>query len=484
MALIRFGIHCPCQRALWASIGVLFLAAGTAVAQQKEQAVSPASRSRIDLTIYNGNLALVQDHRNVRLKKGINRLALSGVSPSMQPATATVTAHAKQPVTLIEQVFAFDLLTPETLLKHSIGRMVRIIKTHPTSGKESPVPAKVLSTRNGVVLKIGNQIETGIPGRIAFDSLPATLRERPTLLATLRSSAKIKARLDIRYLTGGLNWQADYVAELNPDDSTLAIQGIATITNNSGAAYEKANLRLVAGQVNRRRIAARPNVRALPTKQVAPAATGVTPQAAQDMHLYPIERKTSIGDRETKQITLFRAAAVPVTKEYRILGDRTFYTRRYGNALVVNAETFLKFKNDKASGLGLPMPAGVVRVYAPARRAATVFLGADDLRHTAKGEEIELRLGRAFDITATRRQKSFRKQGLPKNAYEAVQEIAVRNATPRTVTVILVERIPGDWKILSASAKHDKPASDRAEWRITLPPQGVKTLTYKTRVQL
>ncbi len=465
-------------------LAVLIAATGPAVAQQPEQTVSQASRTRLDLTIYNGNLALIQDQRRVKLKKGVNHLALSGVSPSMQPATAAVTARAKQPVTLIEQTFAFDLLTPEALLKHSVGRKVRIIKTHPTTGKESQVTATVLSTRNGVVLKIGDNIETGIPGRLAFNSLPKTLRERPTLLASLRSKAATTARVDIRYLTSGITWQADYIAELNAQETAIALQGVATITNNSGVSYKKAALRLVAGQVNRRQVPTRPNVRALAAKPAATVAGRAAPQQVSDLHFYPVDRQASIGDRETKQITLFRAPNVPVTKEYRILGDGTFYTRRFGNALVVNAETILRFKNVKSGGIGLPMPAGTVRVYSGARKAATIFLGEDGLPHTANGEEIELKLGRAFDITATRRQKDFRKQGLPKNTYEAVQEIEVRNATENPVAVVLEERIPGDWTIVSSSAKHKKPASDRAEWRITVPAQGKTVLSYKARVQL
>lgn len=465
-------------------LAVLIAATGPVAAEQPEQTVSQATRTRLDLTIYNGNLALVQDQRRVKLKKGVNHLALSGVSPSMQPATAAVTARAKQPVTLVEQTFAFDLLTPEALLKHSVGRKVRIIKTHPTTGAESQVTATVLSTRNGVVLKVGDKIETGIPGRLAFNSLPETLRERPTLLASLLSKAATTARVDIRYLTSGITWQADYIAELNAEETAVALQGVATITNNSGISYKDATLRLVAGQVNRRQIPAQQNVRALAAKSAASVAGRAAPQQISDLHFYPVDRQTSIGDRETKQITLFRAPDVPVTKEYRILGDGTFYTRRFGNALVVNAETILRFKNAKSGGLGLPMPAGTLRVYSSARKATTIFLGEDGLAHTANGEEIELKLGRAFDITATRRQKDFRKQGLPKNTYEAVQEIEVRNATDNPVTVVLEERIPGDWTIVSSSAEHEKPASDRAEWRIAVPAQGKTTLSYKARVQL
>jgi hypothetical protein len=467
--------------ALIAAVG----AALPAAAETAERDAAPADRTRMELTVYNGNLALVRESRKVTLTKGVNRLALTGVSPSMQPATASVTAQAQKPVTQIDQTFAFDLLTPEALLRHSVGNTVRVIRTNPATGEEKTESATVLSARDGVILKIGDRIETGIPGRIVYDTLPPTLREKPTLIATLDSQAAQPATLDLRYLTGGVSWQADYLAELDKDGASLSVQAVATLTNNSGAAYEDATLRLVAGTINQGPVGFRADMmRGAAAKEAMVAAAPPVPsQPVGDMHVYPIPRKTTLADRETKQIVLFESAHVPVVREYRFVGNGGYHLRRMPEPVTVNAERLLRFKNDKPAGLGVPMPAGIFRVYGGAGDAAGTFLGADHIQHTAVGGDVVLDLGRAFDISARRVQADYRTQGLPKNASESTQEIKLKNASERAVTVKVVEHLPGDWQILKSSQPFKKTASDQAEWSIELPAGGERTLTYQARVQ-
>lgn len=455
-----------------------------ATAQPAERAAAPQDRTTMELTVYNGNLALVRETRRVDLTKGVNSLALTGVSPAMQPATASVTVQAQKPVTLIDQTFAFDLLTPEALLRHSIGNTVRVIRTNPATGEETTESAKVLSARDGVILQIGDRIETGIPGRIVYDALPPTLREKPTLLATVEAAAAEPATLDLRYLTGGVSWQADYLAELDKNGASLSVQAVATLTNNSGAAYEDATLRLVAGTINQGPVGFRPEMmRTMAAKDMAAAAAPVPSQPVGDMHVYPIPRKTTLADRETRQIVLFESARVPVAREYRLVGNGGYHVRRVPEPVTVNAERLLRFKNDTAAGLGVPMPAGTFRVYGGTGDTADTFLGADHVQHTAAGGEVVLDLGRAFDITARRVQTDYRTQGLPKNASESAHEIELRNASARAVTVKVVEHLPGDWEILKSSQPFKKAASDRAEWSIEIPANGERTLTYEARVQ-
>ncbi|MGH6618453.1 MAG: DUF4139 domain-containing protein, partial [Alphaproteobacteria bacterium] len=289
-----------------------------AAAQPAERAAAPQDRTAMELTVYNGNLALVRETRRVSLTKGVNSLALTGVSPAMQPATASVAVQAQKPVTQIGQTFAFDLLTPEALLRHSVGNTVRVIRTNPATGEETTESAKVLSARDGVILQIGDRIETGIPGRIVYDALPPTLREKPTLLATVEAAAAEPATLDLRYLTGGVSWQADYLAELDKNGSSLSVQAVATLTNNSGAAYEDATLRLVAGTINQGPVGFRPEMMRTMAAKDAAAAAPVPSQPVGDMHVYPIPRKTTLADRETRQIVLFESARVPVAREYRL----------------------------------------------------------------------------------------------------------------------------------------------------------------------
>lgn len=471
------------MRTLAASVALSGAVATAAFAQQTERTADPADRTLIEVTVYNGDLAMVRETRKASLAKGQTRLALPGVSPAMQPATASVALHSNKPVTFVDQTFAFDLLTPESLLRHSVGHTVRVIRTNPATGEETVEIAKVLSARNGVILQIGDRIETGIPGRIAYDSLPPGLREKPTLFAIFESPAETTATVDLRYLTGGLTWQADYIGQLDKTGKVLSLKAVATVTNNSGADYEDASLRFVAGTINQGPPPARPMLKGMVAERAFAAAAPVPQAPVGDMHLYPIPRMTTLNDQETRQIVLFQSDHVPVAKEYRIVGNSNVYMRQAGEPLTMHAERLLKFKNDKQSGLGVPMPAGTVRVYGATEAVSDTFLGADQIGHTATGEEVTLSLGDAFDITAERRQTDFKTQGLPKNTFESSYEVKLRNADDKPVTVKLIEVLPGDWEILSESYSHKKATSRRAEWDVAVPASGQATLTYTVRVQ-
>ena len=211
-----------------------------------------ADQQSVAVTIYNENLALVKDQRRVMLDAGRNKLALREVSGRMRPETALLRSLSHPgALSLVEQNFDFDLLTPAKLLEKYVGRSVRIVRTHPTTGAESIETATVLAATSGVVLRIGDRIETGLPGRIVYDGVPANLRDRPTLVTELDSARAGVQNVELSYLSGGLAWKADYVAELNSADSALDLNGWVTLTNTSGTAYPNAKLQLVAGDINR-----------------------------------------------------------------------------------------------------------------------------------------------------------------------------------------------------------------------------------------
>ena len=209
-------------------------------------------QQEISLTVYNQNLALIRDVRVVPLQKGVNRIAVREVSAQIRPETAIITnLNSPSALSLLEQNFDYDLLTPQQLLQKYVGRQVKVVKTHPTTGAEKELAATVLSANNGVVLKIGDRIETGIPGRIVYDQVPDNLRDRPTLSILANSKLSNKQTLELSYLSGGLGWKADYVAKLDQDDRFLDLNGWVTLNNQSGASYKNAKLQLVAGDVNR-----------------------------------------------------------------------------------------------------------------------------------------------------------------------------------------------------------------------------------------
>src|SRR5437773_4826962 len=279
-------------RKLYAAVAAALATCPLAHAAVEEMPSTLKDQQSVAITIYNENLALVKDTRRVALDAGANRLALRDVSGRMRPETASLRSLTHPgALTLIEQNFDFDLLTPAKLLEKYVGRTVRVVKTHPTTGAESVETATVLAASNGVVLRIGDRIETGLPGRIVYDGVPANLRDRPTLVTELLSARAGAQTLELTYLSGGLSWKADYVAELNGADSALDLNGWVTLTNTSGTAYPTPELHLVAGDVNRVRDELR--TAALTGKMraaEAPASRQMTQEALFEYHLYTLQR--------------------------------------------------------------------------------------------------------------------------------------------------------------------------------------------------
>src|SRR5688572_24871720 len=389
-----------------------------------------ADQQSVAVTIYNENLALVKDQRRVSFETGRNRLALREVSGRMRPETALLRSLSHPgALTLLEQNFDFDLLTPQKLLEKYVGRQVRVFRVNQKTGEESFETATVLAASSGVVMRIGERIETGLPGRIVYDSVPANLRDRPTLVSELDVARGGSQAVELSYLTGGLSWKADYVAELNGADTSLDLNGWVTLTNTSGTAYPNARLQLVAGDVNRVREELRLASRRAHQEdaKMTVAANGMAQESLFEYHLYTLARPTTIADRQTKQVALLSAAGVPVTKELLLQGSDYYYRSSVGGiGQKIKVGVFVQFENRESARLGLPMPKGVVRVYKKDSAGNAQFVGEDRIDHTPKNEKVRLKLGEAFDVTADKKQTDFRARG--SHIYESAYEIVLRNA--------------------------------------------------------
>ncbi len=443
----------------------------------------------VAVTIYNGDLALVKDQRKVKLQNGLNNLALRDVSAQIRPETALLRSisHAGSFSTL-EQNFDFDLLTPEKLLEKYVGKNVLVVKTHPTTGAETTEQATVLSANNGVVLKIGNRIETGIPGRIVYADVPANLRDRPTLVTKLNNKNAAEQTLELSYLTGGLDWKADYVAELSPKEDSLDLSGWVTLTNTSGATYNNAKLQLVAGDVNRVQQYRQPMVKAMRMDaMVAEASAPMAEESLLEYHLYTLDRPTTIAENQTKQVALLSASGVPARKELLLGGADYYYSSSYGDlGQKMKVSVFVEFDNKEAAKMGIPLPKGTMRVYKKDSQGNAQFVGEDHIDHTPKNETIRLKLGEAFDVTADKKQTDFKTLPRPSkgnSAFETAYEIVLKNAKKERVTVTVQEPIPADWKILSESHASTKATSNTAVWKIDIPAEGKTTLTYRVQVK-
>ena len=456
-------------------------------APAKERLSSLKDQQEVAVTIYNDNLALVKDQRRVSLERGNNRLAWRDVSAQIMSETALLRSMGGgEGISLLEQNFDFDLLTPQKLLEKYVGKTVTVIKTNPATGAESSETATVMSTNSGVVLKFADRIETGLPGRIAFGSVPENLRDRPTLVISFDSLNAGEQPLELSYLTGGLAWRADYVAELSPRDDRLDLNGWVTLTNQSGIGYPNAKLQLVAGDVNRVRPEMRYRDVAMPMAKSAPAPAPMAEESLFEYHLYTLDRLTTIAENQTKQVALLSAARIPTVKELQLLGRDYYYRSSYGDlGQKIKVGVYVEFEN-KGDGLGVPLPKGVIRVYKKDSKGNAQFVGEDRIDHTPKNEKVRLKLGEAFDVTADKKQTDFKKlggSGRYDYVYESAYLIELKNAKDEAVTVKVMEPLPGDWDILDESHPHKKETSNTVVWRVNVPAGGKTQLSYRVRVR-
>ncbi len=470
------------------SLAVLLLGLAGAAWAVEEQSTQLSDQTALAVTIYNSDLALVKDARKTGLRQGENRLAWRDVAAQIQPETALLRRTEGAGLTLLEQNFDFDLLTPQKLLEKSVGETIRVIKTNPLTGVESTEYAQVLAANSGFVLKYADRVETNIPAnaRLAYGTVPQGLRDRPTLSMTFQNPKAGPAELELSYLTGGLGWKADYVAELTGQEDSLDLNGWVTLTNTSGTAYPNAKLQLIAGDVNRVQPEYRPAPKMRDMMVMAAAAPAMEQESLFEYHLYTLNRPTSIENNQTKQVALLSASQVPVGKEYLLRGGSYYYQGQYGDlGQKLKAGVFLEFDN-AGDSLGIPLPKGVVRVYKKDAAGRAQFIGEDRIDHTAKGEKVRLKLGDAFDINADKKQTDFQRlanYGRSGGLIETAYQLEIRNAKSEPVKVKVVEPMPADWQMVSESLPHTKESAHTAVWEVTVPAEGKTLLTWRVRIK-
>jgi len=448
-------------------------------------AAAPVSVTRDDqrevmVTIYNGNLGLVKDLREVRFPSGQSEVQFMDVAALIDPTTVHLKSTTDAPgLKILEQNYEYDLLTSQKLMEKYVGRKVRLYQNDGTYHD-----ATLLST-NGPVFEINGQIHMGHYGRLVLPSLPENLVSKPTLVWLLRNQTSRPQRIEASYLTGGITWKADYVMVLNAADTLSDLTGWVTIDNKSGATYGNAALKLVAGDVNRA-AEARPDQRMLElaAKAASPATANhdFASEGFFEYHLYTLDGRTTIKDNQTKQLSLLAASEVPVTKELIYYGAADYYRNAYG-VPVSNQKVavYLEVKNSKENRLGLPLPKGKVRVYKADASGSQQFVGEDWIDHTAKDESVKIKLGNAFDVVGERTQKEFKK--LASNLYEVEWEIALRNHKTEAQTVTVIEPVPGDWQVLSSSHAYEKLQAHTLKYQIPVPKEGATKLAYRVRIR-
>jgi hypothetical protein len=307
-------------------------------------------------------------------------------------------------------------------------------------------------------------------------------------VVSLVNPAAVPQSVELSYLTGGLGWRADYVAELNRDETALDLSGWVTLTNQSGTTYRNALLQLVAGDVNRVREEMQ---RRGDVVMAAGMAKETAPQMREESlfeyHLYTLQRPTTVKDNQTKQVSLLNASGVAIDKEFRLQGSPYYYRGQQGDSeQKIKVGVFIEFANRKSDNLGMPLPKGIVRVYKQDQQGRPQFVGEDRIDHTPEQETVRLKLGDAFDVTADRKQTDFRKLGGDSRynyRFESAYRIQLKNAKEQEITVTVAEPVPGDWRMLQESHPHAKAAADTALWKIRVPARGEAVLTYRVEVR-
>jgi hypothetical protein len=440
--------------------------------------ITREARRDVMLTIYNGNLGLVKDTREIRLGSGTIEARFMDVAALIDPTSVHLKSLTDPAgLRILEQNYEYDLLSSEKLMEKYVGRKVRIY--HGATYQE----ATLLSTR-GPIFEIAGQIYRGEPGQVVFPSLPDDLVSRPTLVWLVRSASPTPQRVEASYLTGGITWKADYVMILNPADTRADLTGWVTIDNRSGATYEDAALRLVAGDVHRAASRMEPR-RALEAAAQASAGAALRDFRAEgffEYHLYALDGRTTVRDNQTKQLALMSAPEVPVDKHFIYYGAADHYRTRYGEP-VSNQKVgvYLEIKNAKDRGLGLPLPKGKVRVYKADGSGSRHLIGEDWIDHTPRDERVKIKMGEAFDVIGERTQKDWRK--IASGLYEVEWEIGLRNHKREDVTVQVVEPVPGDWEVIHSSHPHEKVEAHTLRFRVPVPKDGAAKITYRLRLR-
>ena len=440
----------------------------------------------VEVTAYNEDLGLIKERRRIQLPQGTTELRFMDVAGKINPATVHMQSLTDPKALLVlEQNYEYDLLSPARLLDKYVGQEVKLYSKNPYTEREETVTAKVLSNNEGnPVFQFGNEVTFGHPGRVIFPQVPDNLIAQPTLVWLLRNEMAKTQDIEVAYLTGGIGWRADYVLVLDEKDRVGGLSGWVTLNNQSGAAYPNAKLKLVAGDVNRVReeLAGRGDA-VYKARMMEAAAPQFREQAFFEYHIYTLERPTTLKDNSTKQISLLNTPAVKVGKEYRLYGEDHYYRGPYGNPeQKKKVSVFIEFENAKQNGMGMPLPKGIIRVYKHDADRSLQFTGEDTIDHTPKDEKVKIKLGEAFDVTATRKQTDWKK--IASDTYEAAFEIALRNHKAEDIAIRIIEPVPGDWQLLSASHKAVKAGSSQLEMNVPVQKDGETVAAYRIRFRM
>ncbi|MGA9583354.1 MAG: DUF4139 domain-containing protein [Allosphingosinicella sp.] len=437
-------------------------------------AVAQPEPGNLAVTIYNQNLALVQDTRQLDLPAGRSRQEFPNVSGQISPETVTLSG---QGVGIVEQNFDFDLLSPSKLMEKAVGEEITLLRTNPATGAETRERAKVLAVNGGAVLQIGDRIEVlrddGLPVRAIFDRVPENLRARPTLSVTLESARAGSRPVTLSYLTPGMSWKADYVTLFDEAAGKIDVQGWVTLTNTTGTTFDNADTLLVAGDIGGRGgyDSYGGGYRPPPPPGNRPGTETPGRESLGDFLLYPLKERTTIANQQTKQVSFLDVAGATGRRGYVF---RNSWMGTLDQAASV--DTVLIFSSSRNQGLGDALPAGTVRVYMKDSRGNAQFIGENRIGHTPMGSDVAITTGQAFDVKV--QPVVEKRERMSSDRWRTTMRYTLTNARPRPATVDVIQAgLWGDVRIAQESLKSMRRSADEAMWRVTVPANGEATVT-------
>lgn len=454
----------------------------TSVATAADITVKADATKNLTLSIYN-NTALIRDVRSVELPSGKSSVLFNGVSEQIKPESVIVNAEG---VVLSEQNYNFAMLSPENVAKENIGKVVKTVIWDENKAKNVYDKARVLDVYAGrPILQFGYGVEFDFPGRIIWDTLPDNLQTEPSLSLGVDVVDSGEKTLDLMYLTGGLNWTTNYVAEFKGENE-LNLKSWISLRNTSGIDYQNARVQLVAGEANvvQEAMRARPMMlmkASVDANKVSLGATLPEEESVGEYHVYSLPGKVTVLNNQTKQISLLAKDKIKYQKEYRLSSPLYLSLRNSGGEFKkINTDVYVKMINNKESNLGEPLPQGIIRFYDHNSKGDTLFVGEARFNQLAVDNDTELKIGRSFDVTASG--KVINQNKVSDETTEAEVNVTFMNAKNTNVQVAFEQHFNEDWSILSANIEGAKLNARTMRWTVDVPSQGSAVLNFKVRV--
>jgi hypothetical protein len=462
----------------WIVLAVLAAAVGPAGAEEKEG---------VALTVYNGGFAVVREVRGLDIAAD-GKVQFQDVASAIDATTVHFKSLTDPQAKLLEQNYQYDLVSADKLLQKYIDLPIEVVSSEKTySGTLLSFDGRqlILQEKDGLAMVERPQNVRDI----RLKALPEGLLTRPTLVWLVHTAKPGRHLAEVTYQTGGMAWHAEYVLVLNRDDTSGDLSGWASVENNSGKTYREARLKFIAGDVRKIVEQVRAGRMYMEEKLAAAAPAPMQEKAFFEYHMYTLPRPSTVADNEVKQLEMFSpASGLKVDKrflynpmgEFRWYPGQRFTERSYGVTSPKKVNVFIEFRNSEANKLGIPLPAGKVRVYKqdPDDKALE-FIGEEQIDHTPKDELLSLQIGNAFDIVGERKQTDFQIDTHRDWMTESV-EIVLRNHKKQAVTVRVKEPMYrwDNWKITTASHEYTKLDAFNVAWDVQVPADGETKITY------